>query len=364
MNLRELYKEKEIRDINTTVIDKREKSMEEILKNAQLEYIEWELLVKWLVGAAEEDETIEGILIKLEKIFCELDENFSKENGKEMQILVGELIYRYCQETEEERFPLMVLCGYNIGCKIKSEKMYKRFVHLVKEWRLNIRQIESQEEEIKISDAAKVRKIILAKQKKAEDEGLEWAADQEDWRGLLGVLVSYEKAIRSLVNKSGHYKKMLEVQREESDILWWILNEWSNIYNQSFRELKREQLALSAPIELHKMIPYDLGPFAVKQVLYKVMSLAQDGEMRMTLRQLVSTVDERLLHVMDFDDWYCCELQPVMLALCCKVKAGEEGWRSLFTRECKIDPDEVEMTLEEFTYQFYLELELAVLPVN
>lgn len=364
MNLRELYKEKEIKEINTTVMDKREHAMEKILKNDQLEYDEWELLVRWLVGAVEDDEIIESILIKLEGIFCEFDEDFSKENEKEMHILVGELIYRYCQEAEEERFPLMVLCGYNIGYKIKSEKMYKRFVHLLNEWRLNIRQIESQEEEIKISDTEKIREKMDAKQKKAEDEGTEWVADQEDWNGLLGVLGSCEKAIRALANKNRRYKKMLEVQREESDILWWILNEWSDIYEQSFRELKREQLTLSAPLELQKMIPYYLGPFAVKQVLYKVMSLAQDGQLGMTLRQLVSTVDEEILHEMDFDDWYCCELQPVMLALCCKVKAGEEGWKSLFIRECKIDPDKVEMTLEEFTYQFYLELELAVLPVN
>ena len=56
------------------------------------------------MGIAEEDEKVENILIKLEEIFCEQDELFSKENEKEMQILVGELIYRYCQEKRKRKF--------------------------------------------------------------------------------------------------------------------------------------------------------------------------------------------------------------------------------------------------------------------
>ena len=36
MNLRELYKEKGIKNINTTILEKRESSIQEILENVQL----------------------------------------------------------------------------------------------------------------------------------------------------------------------------------------------------------------------------------------------------------------------------------------------------------------------------------------
>lgn len=363
MNLRELYKEKGIKNINATVLEKRENSMEEILENRRLEHDEWNILADWLMGV-EEDEKTEKVLIKLEELFCEFDKSFSKENEKEMHILGGELIYRYCQETREITFPLMVLCGYNIGYKIKSEIIYKEFVCLLNEWRLDLRRDGNEEEMIKLPDTAKLRKTVADKQKETEDEGTEWVSDQDDWNGILVGLESCEKAIGFLVKKNEQYRKMLEVQREESDILWWMINEWSDTYEQPFRMLKREQIALMAPVELQNMINYYLGPFAVKQVLYKVISLAQNENHRMTMSQLVNTADEKLLDQIDVDEWKSSKVQPVLLALQCRIKAGEEGWKGLFTRMCKINPDEFKMTLEEFSYQLYLELELAILLAN
>ena len=66
----------------------------------------------------------------------------------------------------------------------------------------------------------------------------------------------------------------------------------------------------------------------------------------------VLDVQEVVFHVQD----------ARVLSLYCAIIIREGGISMKV--ECKIDPDEVEMTLEEFTYQFYLELELAVLPVN
>ena len=57
-------------------------------------------------------------------------------------------------------------------------------------------------------------------------------------------------------------------------------------------------------------------------------------------------------------------MQPILLALQDKKKAGDEGWKNLFIRACDINPDEFEKTLEEFSYQFYLELELTGLMVK
>lgn len=363
MNLRELYKEKGIKNINTAILEKRENSLQEILENVQLKDKEWELLANWLIGIAEEDEKVENILIKLEEIFCKQDELFSKENEKEMQILVGELIYRYCQEKKEKKIPLMFLCGYNVGYKVKSEKLYQRFVHILNEWRLIIRGEEESKDIIEFPDTAKIRNEVTTKQKEAEDEGVEWNADQENWNSMFELLESFEKVIYSLNSMSNKYKTMLEVQREESDILWWMINEWSDIYEQPFRTLSEAQIVLVAPIELKDMIRYSLGPFAIKQVLYKEISLVQNKQKRITLSQLVNAADEKLLDKI-LDEWNSSRVQPILLALQDKKKAGDEGWKNLFTRACDINPDEFEKTLEEFSYQFYLELELTGLMVK
>ena len=72
MELRELYKEKEIK-INATLLDKRKKSLQKILTENCLNSSEWRILAKWEIGI-EEEET-EELLIKLEEIFCEVHDH-------------------------------------------------------------------------------------------------------------------------------------------------------------------------------------------------------------------------------------------------------------------------------------------------
>ena len=51
----------------------------------------------------------------------------------------------------------MFLCGYNVGYKVKSEKLYQGFVHILNEWRLIIRSEEESKDIIEFPDTAKIR---------------------------------------------------------------------------------------------------------------------------------------------------------------------------------------------------------------
>ena len=358
MELRELYKEKEIK-INATLLDKRKKSLQKILTENCLNSSEWRILAKWEIGI-EEEET-EELLIKLEEIFCEEDQKFSKDDKKEMHILAENLIYEYSCETENRQIPLMILCGYDSGYQIASLKMYREFEKLLNGWRLDVRNIEDLDRPILLDNAQKIVEILLDVQN--EEPGRE--VTDNNWGNALEVLNYYGKAIEIMASKCDVCEKKIEVQREESDILWWLINEWCTIYQQSFRVLSKEQLVLAAPLELRKMIPYYLGPYAIKQVLYKAISLAQGEDELIKLSQVIDMLDEGVLRTLNLDTLYVVnEVQPVMMAIWCKKEYGSENWKSIFIKKCKTDPDNILKKAEAFAYQFYLELELGELPIE
>lgn len=362
MELRALYKEKDIKNVNATLLGKRETSLKRILEDECLDSSEWKILVNWEIGIDEEK--AEDVLVRLEEIFCEEDEKFTKDDEKEMHILAENLIYRYSRETENKVFPLMILCGYHMGYQIKSEKMYREFEALLNGWRLSVRAIEDTDEKITLPNVQKMITAVAKEQKDAENEGTEWEASADDWDELLKALVDCREAINSLAKKCDKFEQKIDVQREESDILWWTINEWSEIYQQSFRTLSKEQLALAVPLELRKMIPYYLGPFAVSQVIYKAMSLGHGEDSSVMLPELLGASGEKVLEQMDFDGWNFSRVQPVMMALWCKKEYGEENWKDIFIKKCGLDPDKISKRAEEFAHQFYLELELAEMPTE
>ncbi len=362
--LRQCYKERKIISANSIVFQSRIKSIESILKNGILEEAEWKILTNWLLR--EENKDVEDILIKLEEVFCQEDTNFTiEQNAKELPILVGILVYKYSKIEENYLLPMMIICEYHSGDRMIGECLYQLFLRYIDEMRLSMRHPEYVEERNYSIGANQLRKSITEKKKKLEEEGTSFSYSDTEIDTLVNLLEKCENNFDYIMQREQYLTDELSAQKEETDIAWWLLNEWSQSYDCPFSELKIEEVVLAVPVELYKLNQYALGPYAVRPVVYRGVSHWKKRTNSISLESFVNVVRDKVIEskLIDIENIELEQVQPILTALkCmyeCKESTDEQAWKAVFEGRIKRKVADLKMSVEEFAYQLYLELELA-----
>lgn len=361
--LRQCYKERDIIGANSTVFQNRMASIERILKKRILKDSEWEILTNWMLGI--ESKEIEDIFINLEKNFCEEDANFSKdENIKELQILVGVLIYEYSRNKNNYLLPITIVCGHHIGNSIMSESLYQLFVQYINDMRLSLRHPKLVGESNYSIEISQFKNSIEEKKKKCE-EGKSFSYSVTEIDSIVNLLEKCDKNFKQIKQREKYLSDELMAQKEETDIAWWLLAEWSESYNCPLSELKIEEAVLAVPIEIKNLCQYALGPYAIKQVIYKGISHLKNREDSISLGNFVNEVKEKFTELIEIEKLKINQVQPILTALkCmyeCKETTDEQAWKAIFEGCSKRKIEDLKMCAGEFAYQLYLELELAYL---
>lgn len=363
--LRSCYKEGNIVGTNAIIYDKRRKSIDNIIENDLLEDHEWNILLKWAMGI--DCNQIDDILIKIEELFCQEDSSFSKDSNKEIKILLVVMIYHYCISNDNVKIPLFILCGYNIGYKISSSILYQLFCKLLDQKRVEERKNLFGKVTINTSKLTKLKKTIND-EKKALEENEEFNYTTQSFDCIMEILEIYEKNFSALKQREEYFIKELKAQREESDVLWWMTNGWCDIYKMQFKDMSNAEIVLIAPIELRKLVRFSLGPYSANQVLNKIVSFSQSVEQQLTLSQVISSVRESLFDILHLDKVELEIVQPILFALKCKFETQKgnnpEMWKTFYENKFGSKPDEIQMNVSEFSYQLFLELELANLSLE
>lgn len=359
--LRRCYKEKDIIGANSTIFKNRIASMKRILENRVLEDYEWEILTDWMLGIEKKD--IEDILIKLEENFCEDDADFSKEkNVKELYILVGVLIYQYSKNEDNFLLPMMIVCGCRIGNSAINESLCQLFNRYINEMRLALRHRKLEEKTSYSIGISQLTDSIMEKKKKLEEDGEDFSYGSSELDSIVKLLEKCENSFRYIKQREIYLLNDLKAQREETDIAWWLLAEWSESYNCPFSELKIEEVVLAVSVELNNLNQYALGPYAIRQAIYKSISHLKKGTNSISLENFVKLVKGKIAELVDIDTMEVEQVQPILTALkCmyeCKESTDEQAWKAIFEGRSKIKIDDLKMDVGEFAYQLYLELEL------
>ena len=362
--LRQCYKERKIISANSIVFQSRIKSIESILKNGILEEAEWKILTNWLLR--EENKDVEDILIKLEEVFCQEDTNFTiEQNAKELPILVGILVYKYSKIEENYLLPMMIICEYHSGDRMIGECLYQLFLRYIDEMRLSMRHPEYVEERNYSIGANQLRKSITEKKKKLEEEGTSFSYSVTEIDSIVSLLEKCENNINYIMQRDKYLVEELYAQKEETDIAWWLLNEWSQSYNCPFSELKIEEIVLAVSVELYNLSQYTLGPYAIRPLIYRGVSHWKKCTNTISLEGFVNGVKDKVteLKLINIESMELEQVQPILMALkCiyeCKESTDEQVWKAVFEGRIKRKVADLKMSVEEFAYQLYLELELA-----
>lgn len=361
--LRKCYQTAGIKGANARLYENRVTAIQEILEGDLFADEDWMLLAKWAIGAVDSD-SVEKQLVALEEKFCETDSEYSKENEKELHILVGFLLYQYCEDTENLLLPSVIVCGHGVGWRLKCQPLYEKFLAFTDKARLSLRQLDQElfpdHSATRISlqslrEKAKVGTVAVANGNSAA-VAAQGAPTADD-------LAAVQECLQALSLQNKALAFALAVQREESDILWWTLAEWSETRHLSYRDMTKDEAALFSAYELGGIVLLPLGPYASKQILMRMISSgkAVEGQECVCAATLIDRLSGDILP--SFEGYQITELQPILSALNAKWKAAQKGksgeWQQYYEMVQEKDLNTIQMTPFDFGRQIYLEIELG-----
>lgn len=360
--LRKCYKEVGIEGANAPLFQKREASINEVSTKKLLEEQEYYVITRWLLG--EDNAEIEDCLVHIEEIFCEEDAEFKKEDEKELRLLCEILVYDYSERQDVLEFALMVLCGVNIGKKLSSNIIYDKLKKLVEEERLSSRNDEEFKGTYPSSAMNKLQKRIKeGKNNLAEEESFEYSSELIDL--LVDEVNNLAQQNKYLYQQSRELWQLVVKQREETDILWWMMNEWSELYEKPFNKLNAKEMAIAVPTELYNHSQDVLVPYAGYQIIHYFLERCEETEQEYSISEYLGDINDDFLNkiilVLELKAEEIEKVQCITRALYCMKQCGCEGdvWKGMFKKGYGIEPDKVCITPFAFANQFQRELELA-----
>jgi len=237
--IKKCYKEAGILGANALTYENRSKTILRISEQEEITEESYHLIARWLMGEVF-DET-EECLTFLEKNFCMEDREFSIKDEKEMQVLSAIVLLNYCQNKKEVTIALRILCGHGIEKRLPCVSLYYEFLDVVENTRIKYRNIET-------IGLKELKTSIAESRKDLPDEEYQYTTEQLDM--LLNIIEIQEQNIKTLEKKKRELQNQVACHREESNVLWWMINEWSHTYKNAFSEMYTEEMVIAIPLEL------------------------------------------------------------------------------------------------------------------
>ena len=285
-------------------------------------------------------------------IFNEGDITFSEGNTREISLLAGMFLFAYVQEGYYELSVMLLLLDIR-GCKPCQKELFERIMAVYIKRRMEIR------------ETPKLENVKPAAFKKiSEGEKEDWGTGVDYVSARLAEQYRYIKAMNTNFNV---LKEQLKNRKEESDLLWWMVAGWSDIYDCSFEAIGDKQAALAAPIEVMKYVSWVPSPIATQKIIKKALS-GKDLEKKYTVKDYISAADEKIFldfWYMDYDLSDCVGFVPILelLQLRKQLPGKEElpAVYKLFGRNYDLSYLERKISVFDFACQLFYECELLEL---
>ena len=290
--------------------------------------------------------------------FIKVDKTFGYDCIKELKLLAGVYLYELAKSNADDYWYIGLFCDCSrgVGNTPVNEEIYTYLQNLLEQSRLNCRKCDVIEDE-----NIDFEEIELELPAASEKEDLEWSSEIYD---------SFHNSIKEMYDK---YNRMISyvdslktkeaVDSEASNILWWMVAEWSNYYKIPLKSLDKEVAAFTVATELVQMVNILPGPFSIFSVMQRSLCNAKVTTKKYTIEDCMNKL---------IIDWCKCvdnkfyveeivEFIPVLSIIHNKVKyeQNEATWKSIFEGTFGLKSNEYSKTLMEFSKQLYLECELS-----
>lgn len=197
--------------------------------------------------------------------------------------------------------------------------------------------------------------------------------DKKDWEScssieIWSIVSDFQKYHANTKNSILELNRELDIQREESNVLWWLVAEWSEIYEKKISALNNLQAAIVVPLELIDCISFVPGPIAIFSVMKKALCLStEEIEEKYSLKEFIISIEDKIFpYIEKYEDILVRTFTPILNALRVRKKYYGNGtdvslWIQVYESDFKVKADEKMYSVYEFARCLFLECELIQL---
>lgn len=177
------------------------------------------------------------------------------------------------------------------------------------------------------------------------------ATEPDDATKLIGALTKRVARLESALTEASRR------DREEAQIAWWVLGEFSRLKDVSLKEIPRTQLPFLLAHELSSLTTSTLGPFSARSVLTKMFTIAGQKDTKIPLKTAVGAIDRG-----DRKEWAkaaggtneLAALAPTHLALRRASDVTGDEWIDAFNATTGLDARQSWAPID-LAFQYYLD---------
>ena len=184
------------------------------------------------------------------------------------------------------------------------------------------------------------------------------------WDSNTGTL--FNNYITSLNNyvikaeeKNEYVTKSISIYSEESQILWWLIGEWSQDLDKPFKELSSTEAALIIGKELADLVNTLPGPYSSEAVLNKMLGSCKKGARKdLIFADAIeqTSIEWRRTVVEKYPSENLKEITPVLTAITKSLEVdNEKEWLPSFKGATKLEADKIKLSSRELAFQMYVE---------
>lgn len=345
INFNELYVDIAMK-VEDGQLDKRQKAI-----NLYLEKIDSEdiyMLVRLYFGMEHDGNEFDNFV----SAFVEEDNNFSERYIRELEVLAGATLLAVANSESDYRYlaELLVLTTSFFKKPAAGSRVLTEIKDCFDQDRRNIRE-----------------SINVASNLEFDDDSID--TDIEEIKSLTAwntataqkigdLLTDIFESTRSLREVIDDFSKQKSIYFEDSQLLWWMMSEWSSELDCSLREIDSTKGTLVIGYEAATYIANYPGPYSMEGIIKKLVHACKGNKGKVKLTSVMAKIDPRLRKSIKEASENCkvIDLLPITNAVRCSEDAIDEGeWYPRYIRGVDNKDNIEENTCDNYAWQFYLE---------
>lgn len=283
------------------------------------------------------------------EFFSDIDKAFDENNNEEISILAGSVLAHLLLRDDDVfiAFCLQVLEPY-FGNNLKE------LAELAND---------------KIVEMSKEAYIDTSKTKEFEKLNPEWETELTDDGQLsenaavvlIDIIKHLQVNFELICSRNEILQEENERCQEKTQILSWIVGEWSDILGAPLSEIYDLDAAVVLGVELADLIKIYPGPYAAEAFLVKMLSKCKKREEGNSLITLTDLVDRQEIAIKEkilkrYGDNCETRVLPILSALKGSLTVDDKrAWIPVYKKAWKINPDDIKLELSTWTRLVYQE---------
>jgi hypothetical protein len=331
------------------ILDKRKKSISTCIEDG----LEWDFIKNIIkLFMKVKDNKQDKFKESFADIFIKDDSAFSYEQDKEIQVLAGIMLNEILKSNNEYNIIIDLSCiclknYYDPPIEGIFNNIEKNFYESLKQLR------EHEDDEYTKSGFGKSLQEMIKENPSLAATSLNYevAAKQFELlkQNIIIMFSNFEKI-----------QKINDLKSEDSEILWWMIGEWSYDLNKPFKEIDDKFIPILIAKEMADKVNVLPGPFSAKAVINKILSNFKDKQLY--IYDYAEKIEKVWLE--KFVEKYYIEaiadFMPILKYFNKVIEIDEEDKSDIqLEKICPAIIKKVEISNNDIAYEIYLECLLS-----